>query len=385
LNATLALLVALGLTTCLAAAPADWPCFRGPNHDGTFAERLALVSGEPEVLWRAKVGKGNCSFAIVGGRLYTAAEGATDSVICLDARTGQKVWSVSHFHAVGEATPTVAGERLFLPYWGKSGPAATAVATADGKVLWQTPLPKSSGVNHYGPAGSARVWEDLVFFNIAGGAAMKKDSGEVVWAHEGHTAYATPVMFAAKGKPAVAFFTGDSLIARDTRSGRELWKIPWKTSLHVSACDPLFLGDRVFLCSAYGRGRALYDVSGASPRSLWEEHSDGSGNSYSSGFAHGDGVFFFTGNGFASLEVTTGKLRWEYPGWGRAILIGDTLIWLSHRGELATGPLDPARKFEPVLRAQVIGGTTQNVPAYWDGKLYVRNEAGDVVCLRIAK
>jgi len=367
------------------AAPVDWPCFRGPNHDGTLAEKFTLVGGEPEVLWRSKLGKGHASFAVVAGRLFTVAEGNTDSVLCLDARTGAKVWSVSHLHSVGESTPAVEGERVFLAHWGKSGPSAGALATSDGRLLWQAPLPKSSGVSHYGAAGSPRVWEDLAFFNIAGGAAVRKDSGEVAWAHEGHTAYATPIMFTSKGRPAVAFFTGDSLIARDARTGRELWTIPWKTSLHVSACDPVFLGDRVFLCSAYGRGRALYDVGGASPRTLWEEHKDGSGNSYSSGFVHRGGLLMFTGNGFASLEVATGKVLWEYPGWGRTVLIGDTLVWLSHNGELAAGAFDPARKFEPTVRSQVLGGKTWNVPAYWDGKLYVRNEAGDVACLKIAK
>lgn len=363
----------------------DWPCFRGPNHDGTLAEKFALVDGEPKVLWRVKVGRGNSSLALVGGRLFTAAAGGTESVLCLDAATGKKLWSASPFHSDGHATPTVDAGRLFLPCHGKTSPAAAAVSAADGKLLWQTELPKSKGVNYYGLAGSARVWEDLVFFNIAGGAALKKESGEIVWVHEGHTAYATPVMFTANGKPAVAFFTGDSLIARDARSGRELWTIPWKTSLHVSACDPLFLGARVFVCSHYGRGRALYDVAGANPRMLWEDHKEGSGNSFSSGFQHGDGVYFFTGDGFASLDVATGKLRWEFPGWGRAIFLGDTLIYVSHKGELMAGPIDPARKFEPTLRTHVLGGTTNNVPAYWEKKLYLRNEEGDVVCLQIGR
>ncbi len=365
--------------------PSDWPCFRGPNQDGTLDERLTLVAGEPGVLWRANVGKGNASLAIVGGRLFTSASGGTDSTVCLDARTGAKVWSVSHVHTDAQATPTVAGKRLFLPVHGKGGPAAAALSTEDGRLLWVTPMPKSTGTNYYGLAGSARAWEDLVFFNIAGGAAVKQDSGEVAWAHEGHTAYATPVMFTAKGRPAVAFFTGDSLIARDARAGTELWRIPWKTSLHVSACDPLVLGERVFLSSRYGRGHALYDVSGSAPKLVWENHGESSGNTYSSGFRHGTGTYVFTGNGLASLDPADGSLRWETAGWGRAMVIGGTLFLLMHKGELRAGPLDPARKFEPVLTAQLIGGTTNNCPAYWDKNLYLRNEAGDIACLRVGQ
>lgn len=378
--------MAVGLTAGICtAAPSDWPCFRGPNRDGTLAEKLTLVSGEPEVLWRAKVGQGNASMAVVAGRLFTAASGSAESLICLDALTGKKIWAVSDFHTSGNSTPSVEGGRVFALVNGRTSLAACCVAAEDGKVLWNATLPKGRGTTYYGLSGSPRVWDDLVFLNVAGGAAVRKDSGEVAWAHEGHTAYATPIVFNAQGKPAVAFFTGDQLIARDARSGDQLWTIPWKTELHVNACDPIFLGQRVFMCSAYGRGRSLYDVSGASPRTLWEKTENGSGHSYASGFARGEDVFFFTGGNFARLDLASGELLWESPGADSALLIGGALIQLSGRGELAAGPLDAGRKFSPALRAQVVSGPSRNVPAYWDGRLYVRNEAGDLICLRVGK
>jgi outer membrane protein assembly factor BamB len=386
MNHQLTILIAIGLAIRTAmAAPTDWPCFRGPNHDGTLAEKLTVGNKEPEVLWRARVGRGNASMALVAGRLFTAGNDDQSRLVCLDGRTGQKVWTVSQFRADGNSTPTVESNRVYVLGQGRSSPAAACVAAMDGRILWNAVLPKGGDPNHYGLAGSPRVWRDLVYFNVAGGAAVKKDTGEVAWAHEGHTAYATPVVFQARDQPAVAFFTGDQLIARDARSGRELWTIPWVTELEVNACDPIFVGDRVFVCSAYKRARSLYDVSGASPRLLWETTRNGDGHSYASGFTQGGGVFFFTGGSFASVDMAGGQVLWESRGGDSALLLGQTLIRVSDKGELTAGPFDPARKCEPVFRAQVLTGTTRAVPAYWDGKLYVRNEAGDLVCLKIGE
>lgn len=363
----------------------DWPCFRGPNHDGTLEEKLTLVGGEPAVLWKAKVGKGHCSVAVAGGRLFTAAAREAETLICLDAANGQKIWSVSLFTGVAQATPSVAGGKVYALLQHTRGPLALCVSAEDGKELWRRELPSSTGTFYYGLAGSPRVWEELVFFNTAGGAAVRKDTGELAWAHPGHSGYATPVVFTHGGRAAVAFFTGDRLIAREARTGQELWTIPWQTKLHVSASDPLFIGQQVLLCSAYGRGRSLYDVSGASPKVIWDDTTDGSAHSFASGFARGDGVFFCTGEGLASLDLKTGKLLWQAPGSGSLLLIGQTLIRLSSRGELTAGTFDPSSRFQPTLRAKVLEGTTYNVPAYSDGKLYIRNEAGEIVCLKIGQ
>lgn len=379
-------LVAIGLVaSCAAAAAGDWPCFRGPNHDGTVADEFTLARGEPQVLWRAQVGQGNASLAVVAGRVYTASNDGQQRLVCLDAHTGQRVWAASHFQADGNSTPSVEGDRVYVLGHGRSSPEAACVSATDGKAIWNLALPKGGGPDHYGLAGSPRVWRDLVFFNVAGGAAVRKDSGQVAWAHEGHTGYATPVVFDAQGRPAVAFFTGDRLIARDARSGRELWTIPWKTELEVNACDPIFVGTRVFVCSAYGRARSFYDVAGASPRLLWETTRNGDGHSYASGFVQGGGVFFFTGGGFASVDLEGGQVLWESPGGNSVLLLGRCLIRVSDNGVLIAGPFDPARQPEPVLRTRVVSGTTRAVPAYWEGKLYVRNEAGDLHCLKIGE
>lgn len=57
-----------------SARAADWPQFRGPNHDGGSAKRGWLEKwpdGGPKVLWKANVGQGYSGVAISGGQLFT--------------------------------------------------------------------------------------------------------------------------------------------------------------------------------------------------------------------------------------------------------------------------------------------------------------------------
>jgi outer membrane protein assembly factor BamB len=177
-------------------------------------------------------------------------------------------------------------------------------------------------------------------------------------------------------------FAGEALIARDPRTGRELWSIPWKTELAVNACDPIYHDGTVFLTTDYGKHAALFDVNGREPRQLWKE----SGSSFSSGILRDGFLYCFTGTRLSCLEFETGTRRWAHPeaGRGSLLLAGDKLILLSDKGQLSVA-LISSRSFTPILQTEVLGGTTWVPPALADGKLYVRNTDGDLVCLRIAK
>src|SRR5436309_2914564 len=84
-----------------------WSQWRGPNRDGLSLETGLLkdwpASG-PRVVWKQPIGRGFSSMAVVNGRLYTMdadtiesesgepTPGAYESVVCLDANTGQQIW-----------------------------------------------------------------------------------------------------------------------------------------------------------------------------------------------------------------------------------------------------------------------------------------------------
>ena len=38
---------------------ADWPCFRGPNHNGISTEAISWPKGDPKQVWKINVGIGH--------------------------------------------------------------------------------------------------------------------------------------------------------------------------------------------------------------------------------------------------------------------------------------------------------------------------------------
>ena len=70
----------------------DWPCWRGPERNGISRETdwsWEWGSEGPKVRWRAAVGNGFSSFAVVDDRVYTLGNREnTDTVFCFDANTG---------------------------------------------------------------------------------------------------------------------------------------------------------------------------------------------------------------------------------------------------------------------------------------------------------
>src|SRR4051794_16509266 len=105
----------LALVCCLhsafriphSALGADWPQFRGPDGSGVADETGLPVtwSATENVRWKAELpGRGLSNPVIVGGRVFvTASSGARQDrlhVLCLDEKTGKKLWE-RQFQATG--------------------------------------------------------------------------------------------------------------------------------------------------------------------------------------------------------------------------------------------------------------------------------------------
>src|SRR5260221_10188890 len=84
----------------LLAAAADWPEYRGPNHDGTSPERGLLKqwpAGGPRQIWKTPLTHGFSSFTGTDGKAFTMVrpniDGANRQVfLALVAATGNDLW-----------------------------------------------------------------------------------------------------------------------------------------------------------------------------------------------------------------------------------------------------------------------------------------------------
>jgi outer membrane protein assembly factor BamB len=92
-------------------------------------------------------------------------------------------------------------------------------------------------------------------------------------------------------------------------------------------------------------------------------------------------------NGPAALQCVdfaTGERMWNFDGvaGGGLIAADHKIITLSDAGELVVGEASPAG-FTPISRATVLGQYCWCAPTLANGRIYCRNNLGDLVCLDV--
>jgi len=87
------------------------------------------------------------------------------------------------------------------------------------------------------------------------------------------------------------------------------------------------------------------------------------------------------------MDLTNGREKWSQKGFGLGtiLLVKETLVILSDRGELCLAKADPSA-FNELARFQVLSGKNNwTPPTYMNGRLHCRNSKGDWVCLEMAE
>ena len=116
----LALSILCVAPTCTVAA--DWPNWRGPNHDGTVAApgQFCDRAFGLEIVWKKLIGSGYSGMTVAQGRLLTMfADGESDLLAAFNAHTGSELWRFR----MGAMYPGHDG--------GHDGPLSTPVADPD--------------------------------------------------------------------------------------------------------------------------------------------------------------------------------------------------------------------------------------------------------------
>jgi outer membrane protein assembly factor BamB len=381
----------------------DWPQWRGSTRDGISHETNRIDSWPaegPDRLWTASIGIGFSSVAVAQGRLYTLGNtNDTDTVWCLDAATGAPLWhhdypcplEPQYYEGGPGSTPTVEDGRVYTV--GKRGQVFCFDA-ASGHMLWQRLLMDDPGLKkpRWGFASSALVQDDRILLNAGdAGLALNRTNGAVLWRSGIEpSGYATPVPVTLNNIPAVLIFAAKALIAVTVADGTVLWRHPWVTKWDVNSADPIVVGDRVFV-SSFDRGGALLRLRGTQPPEvLWEKQ--GIACQFNTAVYWNGCLYGIDGNSDAPpkdlrcIDWETGRIRWQEPGFGlgSVFIAAGQLVVLSDKGELAVANASPDR-FDARARAHVIGGKCWTAPVLANGRLYCRNAAGQLLCLRLTR
>ena len=372
----------------------DWGHYRGPARTGISEETgfRKTFSGQPKIAWEAEVNVGFGGIAVAAGKAYVIGNADdTDTVYCFDAVTGKEVWTHSYpckivanlYEGGPNSTPTIVGDRVYT--FGKEGQLACLNA-ASGEIIWEKRVAEEHP--QFGYSSSPVVVGDRLFLNVgANGMAVNVADGEILWSSgaKAGTGYASVLPFTWGEKEALAIFADNGLACVAPDSGEVAWHFPWKTKYDVHAADPIPIGtDRIFISSGYDRGCALLDISGDTPKKLWEH--DKMRNQFSPSILWNGHIFGIDGNNgkgrLACLNAKTGEVAWGEPkvGFGSLIMADNTFIILNERGYLHMAEAS-TEAYKEISKVRLGRGRWWAAPTLAHGLLYARSARGNLVCV----
>lgn len=344
----------------LTAGSADWNQWRGPNRDGIasgFKAPSTWTNASLAKVWTVTVGEGHSSPIVTGERVFVfAREDGKEVMRCLALKDGAVIWQdaydvpysmnlAARGHGKGpKATPVAAGRSVYS--LGIDG-HVSAYDAERGAVRWRTNFSAEFKATSpsFGAAASPLVEGSNLIVPVGGkhgGGLMALDTatGQVRWKWTGDgPAYASPVVATLGGVRQIVTQMQKHCVAVSPEDGRELWRLPFKTTFEQNSVTPVVAGELIIFGGVYKPTFAV-KVTAAGPEIVWENKTFVM--YMSSPVLSGTTLFGMAtrqrGSLFA-LDVNTGQELWQ--GAGRvgenASLtdIGSALLVLSSTGELS--------------------------------------------------
>ena len=154
----------------------DWPCWRGPNHDGISPEKGFTTKWQspPPKLWQREIGSAFSALSCSDGKVFTCGTtGGQQVLFCLNADDGEILWQTPIEKEYPEkqggdgtrATPTIDDGRVYI--LGALGRLLCCDATT-GKEIWSQQF---SGMPKWGYAGSVLIEGNLALVTAGGDRA----------------------------------------------------------------------------------------------------------------------------------------------------------------------------------------------------------------------
>ncbi len=424
------LIVFLTLPTLRASAE-DWGQWRGPDRTAHVPANVAIpdkLPASPKVLWHVPLGNGLASPVVAGGRVfYLDHQDGKEVVHGADAATGKEQWSapLDEVHKDSQSTPgprctpSSDGQRVYAQ---SCRGELQCLNAADGKVIWRTNYVKdfgavfigekgtAEGASRHGYNGSPLIDGDHLIAEVGGKDAdgkggvvcFDKLTGKVIWKSPAMMpGYAAPVLTTIAGAPQVVCFMADAVVGIGRSDGKLLWSFPVKTRLARHVTTPVIAGDLVLVASHQvgllavkvtrspergDAGAAVVSTFQAEKAWLLKEAMI----NFASPVAEG-GALYGVGpaKNLICIDIATGKQNWSKDGffaggagsaWAGILVMGGNLLILTDNGELVLAAADP-KQYRELGRVQV-AGTNWCIPAYADGKLYLR-DARELYCVQL--
>ncbi len=249
----------------VGAAESNWPQFRGPGGLGIGTGKPPVEFGpDKNVVWKAEVPHGHSSPCIWGMRLFlTGLDNGKLVTLCLDRADGRELWRVvapaekiEPTHRIGSPaapTPCTDGERLYV-YFGSFGVLAYDFT---GKEVWRKALPVP--VVEFGTGASPILADGKVIIandQDVGSCLLALDSrtGAEAWRVERpefRRSFSSPFLWRHDGIEELVLAGSLWVRSYDVKDGRERWSA--RGMARVSNATPV-AGDGVLIVSSWNVG-----------------------------------------------------------------------------------------------------------------------------------
>ncbi len=375
----------------------NWPCWRGPNGDGTSMETKLPTQWDAttNILWKTAIpGIGYSSPIIWADKLFTLTaipETQEKVLLCYNSQNGQLLWQQTvvkgpfeakhndNSHASG--TPATDGNLIYVALL-DGEEVVVAAYDYSGKQVW---------VQHpgtfYSPHGfscSPALYKDKVIVNCASKgdsfvAALNRTDGQTVWkikqdkpAHS----FSTPIFREMAGKMQMILGGNKEISSFNPEDGSRYWFVN---------------GPSEDFCSSpvYNEKSGLVLVSSAWPvRNLLAIKPDGQGDASTTHvvWQSTKGAFYvpspvcseeflfstMTNGQVHCIEVATGTIKWVEPmgkQYASPVLASGLVYMPNDEGVVTVIQAGP--EFKP-LSKNAIGEKMFASPAISNGKIFLR-------------
>ncbi len=409
-------------------AAEDWPHWRGPTRDDIVTESSgwtgkSWIANQPA--WKNQVGEGSSSPIVVGKSLFVMGwRDGQDSVYCLNATTGKKIWSVSYecpkygrlatgdegLYSGPTSTPEYDQATGFLYTLSCDGDLNCWDTNGRGRRVWgvnlydeyevgRRPRVGRSGLRDYGYTTAPLVHNDWLLVEVGADVgtlvALEKTTGKQVWLSQakgpaGHTGGLVPIT--VERIPCVAVMTFQGLLVTRidaAHAGRTVAEYEWITNFVNNIATPAVFENNVLITSGYNhQAICKLEITLRGARRIWEQPF---ASKVCSPVIH-RGYVYWAWQQMHCLDLETGEQLWEGGNFGDPgsciVTADDRLIQWGGRGKLAlidTAVRSPAKYNELASIDRVFAADAWPHVAMADGRLHCKDRDGNLACFEMTR
>lgn len=377
----------------------NWPCWRGPNGDGTSVEINLPVQWDSitNVQWKSKVpGTGHSSPIVWEDKLFTLTaltETQEKVLLCFNVENGDLLWQKTiiksalerkhNDNSFASGTPATDGKLVYVSVLDQDD-VVVAAYDFTGKQVWIQRPGKFSSPHGY--SCSPALFEDKVIINGDSKGdpfviALSKSDGSIVWkvAHDKPShSFSTPIFREMAGKEQMIFCGNKEIASYNPEDGSRYWYVNGPSDDFCSS--PVYnekLG-LVLVSSAWPK-RFLLAIKPDGQGDVTESHvvwQTTKGAFYvPSPVCTDDYLFSTMTNGKVHcIDIATGNTLWiEDLGkqYSSPVLVNGLVYMPNDEGVITV--IKPGPEFE-MLSQNSIGERMNASPAISKGKIFLRGE-----------